>query len=77
MNQERILHTKQEYEYQQTISSLQKRIADMIRQHLEAVDEIKRVLHQERLTNQIRVIPRPTSVPEFAQVIIPCFQIKS
>ena len=77
MNQERVLHTKQEFEYQQTISSLQRNIADMIRQHIEAVDEIKRQLHQERLINQKHMAPRPTSVPEFSQVFIQFFQRKT
>ena len=68
LNQERTLHTKQEFEYQQTISSLQKKIADMIKQHIETMDEVKRELHQERLKNQGRITPRPTSVPEFTPV---------
>ncbi|CAF0850375.1 unnamed protein product [Adineta ricciae] len=71
LNQERTLHTKQEFEYQQTISSLQKKIADMIKQHIESIDEVKRELHQERLKNQGRIIPRPTSVPEFAPMDLP------
>ncbi|UJR37060.1 hypothetical protein I4U23_029765 [Adineta vaga] len=77
LNQERALHTKQEFEYQQTISSLQKKIADMIKQHIESVDEIKHELHQERLKNQERiVIPRPTSVPEFAHMNLPTYERK-
>ncbi|CAF4313542.1 unnamed protein product, partial [Adineta steineri] len=67
LNQERMLHAKQEHEYQQTISSLQKKIADMIKQHIEAVGEIKRELYHERSTNPGRMVPRPTSVPEFAE----------
>ncbi|CAF3549990.1 unnamed protein product [Adineta steineri] len=67
LNQERMLHAKQEYEYQQTISSLQKKIADMIKQHIEAVGEIKRELYHERSTNTRHMVPRPTSVPEFAE----------
>jgi hypothetical protein len=70
LNQERIVHAKQENEYQQTISSLQKKIADMIKQHTKAMDEIKRELHQERLTAQKRVISRPICVPEYVQVFI-------
>jgi hypothetical protein len=70
LNQERALHTKQENEYQQTISSLQKKIADMIKQHTKAMDEIKRELHQERLTAQKRVTSRPICVPEYVQVLI-------
>ncbi len=68
LNQERALHTKQENEYQQTISSLQKKIADMIKQHTKAMDEIKRDLHQERLSAQQRVTTRPICVPEYVQV---------
>ncbi|CAF1243822.1 unnamed protein product [Adineta ricciae] len=71
LDQERKLHTKQEFEYQQTISSLQKKIADMIKQHIESIDEVKRELHQERLKNQGRIIPRPTSVPEFTPMDLP------
>ena len=68
MNQERALHTTQENEYQQTISSLQKKIADMIKQHTKAMDEIKHDLHQERLSAQQRVTVRPICVPEYVQV---------
>lgn len=67
LNEERTLHGKQENEYQQTISSLQKKIADMIKQHTKAMDEIKRDLHQERLTAQKRVSTRPC-VPVYVQV---------
>ncbi len=70
LNQERALHAKQENEYQQTISSLQKKIADMIKQHTKAMDEIKRELHQERLTAQKRMTSRPICVPEYVQVLI-------
>ena len=73
MNQERALHTKQENEYQQTISSLQKKIADMIKQHTKATDEIKRELHQERLSAQERLTTRPICVPEYVQVCIHLF----
>jgi len=68
LNQERTLHAKQENEYQQTISSLQKKIADMIKQHTKAMDEIKRELHQERLSAQKLVTTRPICVPEYVQV---------
>ena len=70
LNEERTLHTKQENEYQQTISSLQKKIADMIKQHTKAMDEIKRDLNQERLEAQKRLIIRPITVPEYVQVMI-------
>ncbi len=68
LNEERALHTKQENEYQQTISSLQKKIADMIKQHTKAMDEIKRDLNQERLSAQKRATTRPICVPEYVQV---------
>ncbi len=68
MNEERTLHAKQEIEYQQTISSLQKKIADMIKQHTKAMDEIKRDLNQERLSTQKRTTIRPICVPEYVQV---------
>jgi hypothetical protein len=68
LNQERIVHTSQEDEYQQTISSLQKKIADMIKLHTKAMDEIKRELNQERVTAQKRVATRPICVPEYVQV---------
>ena len=68
MNEERALHSKQENEYQQTISSLQKKIADMIKQHTKAMDEIKRDLNQERLSAQKRATARPICVPEYVQV---------
>lgn len=61
-------HGKAENEYQQTISSLQKKIADMIKQHTKAMDEIKRDLNQERLTAQKRQTSRPICVPEYVQV---------
>jgi hypothetical protein len=68
LNQERVLYAKQENEYQQTISSLQNKIADMIKQHTKAMDEVKRELHQQRLTAQKRVPVTPVSVPEYVQV---------
>ena len=68
LNEERIAHSKEENEYQQTISSLQKKIADMIKQHTKAMDEIKRDLNQERLTAQKRQTSRPICVPEYVQV---------
>ncbi len=68
MNQERTVYTNQENEYQQTISSLQKKIADMIKLHTKAMDEIKRDLHQERVAAQKRVPTRPICVPEYVQV---------
>ena len=68
LNEERLEHSKQENEYQQTISSLQKKIADMIKQHTKAMDEIKRDLNQERLAAQKRQTSRPICVPEYVQV---------
>lgn len=68
MNQERAIHAQQENEYQQTISSLQQKIADMIKQHTKAMDEIKRELHQERLSAQKLALKRPITVPEYVQV---------
>lgn len=62
---------KEENEYQQTISSLQKKIADMIKQHTKAMDEIKRDLNQERLSAQKRQTSRPICVPEYVQVSSP------
>lgn len=68
LNEERALHAKQENEYQQTISCLQKKIADMIKQHTKAMDEIKRDLNQERLAAQKHLVNRPICVPEYVQV---------
>jgi len=42
----------------------------MIKQHTKSMNEIKRELHQERLTNQNRSTPRPKSVPEFPSVLL-------
>ncbi|CAF4452227.1 unnamed protein product, partial [Adineta steineri] len=77
LNQERQLHTKQENEYQQTISSLQKKIADMIKQHTKAMDEIKQDLHQERVSAQKRTTTRPICVPEYVQTDLSLNDIKS
>ena len=68
LNEERALHVKQENDYQQTISSLQKKIADVIKQHTKAMDEIKRELQQERLLAQKQLSARPISIPAFVQV---------
>ncbi|CAF1465550.1 unnamed protein product, partial [Adineta ricciae] len=75
--QERALHAKQENEYQETISSLQKKIADMIKQHTKAMDEIKRELHQERLSTQERLTTRVISVPEYVQTDLSFNDIRS
>ncbi|CAF4373885.1 unnamed protein product, partial [Rotaria magnacalcarata] len=77
LNQERAVHAKQESEYQQTISSLQKKIADMIRQHTIVMDEIKRDLHQERLSAQKRASARSICVPEYVQTDVSINDIKS
>ncbi|UJR09139.1 hypothetical protein I4U23_013386 [Adineta vaga] len=77
LTQERALHTKQENEYQETISSLQKKIADMIKQHTKATDEIKRELHQERVSAQERLTTRPISVPEYVQTDLSFNDIKT
>ncbi len=66
LNNERAVHAQEVNEYQQTINSLQKKIADMNKQHAKAMDELK----YERLKYQKRIIPRPISVPEFPSVFI-------
>lgn len=75
LNDERAMHERQDNDYQQTISALQKKIAEMIKQHTKAVDEIKRELHQERQSNQKQINARPISVPEFVQVDIALFSL--
>lgn len=71
------MHAKQENEYQQTISSLQKKIADMIKQHTIVMDEIKHELLQERLSAQKRATTRSICVPEYVQVLYNFFPIES
>ena len=56
---------KQETDYQQIISSLHVRIADMIKPKV----DIKRKLYEERPLNEQRATTaRPSSVPEFHRV---------
>lgn len=45
----------------------------MVKQHTKAMDEIKRELQQERLTNHKRITPRPISVQEFTPVFFQFF----
>lgn len=68
LNHERNEHAQQENESQQMISSLQKKIAEMIKQHTKSMDEIKRELHQERLAMQKQLAIKPISIPQFVQV---------
>jgi hypothetical protein len=68
LNSERTLHATHGNDYEQTISLLQKKIADMIKQHTKAIDEVKRELHHERLTIQKQLAARPITVPEYVQV---------
>jgi hypothetical protein len=70
LDRERAESVRQENDYQQTISSLQKKIAEMIKQHSKAMEEVKRELQHERLNTQKQLNARPISVPEFVQVSV-------
>lgn len=71
LNEERTVNAQKEHQFQQTISSLQKKIADMMNQHTKVVDEIRREFNQERLNFQKQQIVKPISMPQFVQVRFP------
>lgn len=62
LTQERNQHAQQENDSQQMISSLQKKIAEMLKQHTKSMDEIKR-----ELTAKKQLIVKPISIPQFVQ----------
>ena len=55
------------------IRSLQKKLTESTQRHHRTIEELKHDLQQERLINQKYNGIRPTSVPDFASVILKDF----